>query len=70
MSLFDHTWLPFMYLYGVGGFFFLIGMIIITKSKALDMKLKKHRYWFKVLIFGFFYFAALHAFFTILALYW
>jgi len=70
MSLFEHSWLPFIYLYGVGGLFFLIGMIIIIKSKALNTKLKRHRYWLKVLVFGFFYFVIFHAFFTILALYW
>lgn len=68
-SLFD-VWLPFIYLYGVGGIFFLVGMIIIKKSGAVNLKIKRHRYWYKVLILGFFYFAALHAFFTILALYW
>jgi len=70
MPPFSHTWLPFIYLYGVGGLFFLIGMIIIKKSNAIDLKKKRHRFWFKVLIFGFFYFVLFHAFFTLAALYW
>jgi len=70
MPTFFNSWLPFLYLYGVGGFFFLLGMIIIKRSGAINLKIKRHRFWYKVLIFGFFYFAAFHAFFTILALYW
>ncbi|MCF8259930.1 MAG: hypothetical protein K9J12_04095 [Melioribacteraceae bacterium] len=70
MPSFFNTWLPYIYLYGVGGIFFLMGMVIIRKSGAINMKKKTHRYWNKVLIFGFFYFVALHAFFTIAALYW
>jgi len=70
MTSITHTWLPFLYLYGVGGIFFLIGLIIIRKSKAVDMKKKRHRFWFGVLIFGFFYFVVLHAIITLIALYW
>ena len=70
MPSFFNSWLPFIYLYGVGGFFFLVGMIIIRKSGAINLGIKRHRYWYRVLIFGYFYFVAFHAFFTILALYW
>ncbi len=70
MLPFSRVWLPLIYLYGVGGLFFLIGMIIIKKSKAIDLTKKRHRFWFKALIFGFFYFVALHTFFTLAALYW
>ena len=68
-SFFD-TWLPFFYLYGVGGFFFFVGMVLIKKSGAINLGIKRHLFWYKVLIFGFFYFVVLHAFFTILAIYW
>ena len=70
MPSFFNTWLPFIYLYGVGGLFFLIGMLIVVKSKALDLSKKRHRLWFRVLIFGFFYFAVIHAVLIIAALYW
>jgi hypothetical protein len=70
MLPFTHVWLPLIYLYGVGGLFFLIGMIIIKKSKAIDLTKKSHRKWFRILIFGYLYFLALHTFFTIAALYW
>lgn len=70
MPSITHTWLPLIYLYGVGGIFFLIGMIIIKKSGAINLQRKRHRYWYRVLIFGYFYFVALHTFFTLIALYW
>jgi hypothetical protein len=67
-SFFD-SWLPYIYLYGVGGIFFFFGMILLTRIKALDLSIKKHRNWFKVLIGGYFYFAFMHAFLIISALY-
>jgi hypothetical protein len=70
MPSFSHTWLPYIYLYGVGGIFFVIGLIITNKSGAMDLKKKKHRFWFKILIFGFFYYMALHFFLTFAAIYW
>ncbi|MBU2492837.1 MAG: hypothetical protein KJ571_09460 [Bacteroidetes bacterium] len=70
MPSFSETWLPYIYLYGVGGIFFLAGMIIARKSNALDITKKKHRYWYKVLIFGYLYFMIIHALLIIAALYW
>jgi hypothetical protein len=59
MPPFSHTWLPYIYLYGVGGIFFVIGIIITKKSGAMNLKKKKDKFWFKVLLF-----------LTIAALYW
>lgn len=70
MPSFFNSWLPFIYLYGVGGLFFLMGMIIIKKSGALDTAKKSHRRWFKILLFGFFYFVLIHGILIIAALYW
>jgi len=70
MPSFSHSWLPFLYLYGVGGVFFLSGLIIIHKSKSLDPQLKADRKWRRILIFGFFYFMLIHTILTIAALYW
>jgi hypothetical protein len=53
-----------------GGIFFLAGMILIRRTKAIDMRLKRHRMWWKILILGYFYFAAFHAVLIIAALYW
>jgi len=66
---FYSTWLPYIYLYVGGGIFFLAGMIYIRKTKAIDMRLKKDRFWWRVLIFGYFYFAAIHALLILAALY-
>ncbi|MBN1300799.1 MAG: hypothetical protein JW995_06250 [Melioribacteraceae bacterium] len=68
-SFFD-SWLPFFYLYGIGGLFFVLGLVIIRRSGAIDMKKRKHRFWFRVLIGGFIYFALIHALGIIAALYW
>ncbi|MCK5331534.1 MAG: hypothetical protein KAK01_09000 [Candidatus Marinimicrobia bacterium] len=70
MLTIQHTWLPYLYLYLVGGAFFLLGMIIIRKSGAINLKLKKHRFWNRVLIFGFFWFVVMHAILTHAALNW
>ena len=69
MPPFANTWLPFIYLYSVGGVFFLSGMIIIKKSKAVNFEKKRHRYWWNVTIFGFFYFMVFHALLILAALY-
>ena len=66
---FYNTWLPYIYLYVGGGIFFVAGMILTRKTKAIDMRLKKDRFWWKVLFFGFFYFAFIHALLIIAALY-
>ena len=69
MLPFENTWLPFIYHYGVGGLFFLTGMILIRKTGAVDFTKKRHVYWYKVMIFGFIYFVILHAFLILAALY-
>jgi len=66
---FMRTWLPVIYLYGVGGLIFLGGMIFIFRAKAINMKLSTDRRWFWILLFGFFYYAALHVTLTLAALY-
>jgi hypothetical protein len=66
---FFNTWFPYIYLYVGGGIFFIAGMILIRKTKAIDMRLKRDRFWWKVLIVGFFYFALIHALLIIAALY-
>lgn len=65
-----HTWIPYLYLYGVGGLFFLLGMIIIHKSGSIDLRRKSHRMWNRVLIFGFFWFMVIHAILIYVALNW
>lgn len=71
MSLdFLNVWLPYIYLYIGGGIFFLAGMYIIRKAKAIDMRLKRDRYWWKIMIVGLLYYAIIHLIIIIAALYW
>jgi len=69
MPSFFNTWLPFIYLYGVGGIFFASGLIIVRKAGSYDPSKKRHRLWWKVTIFGFFYFMLMHAALILAALY-
>jgi hypothetical protein len=69
MPSFFNSWFPFIYLYGVGGIFFFFGLFIIKKSGAIDLEKKHHKFWMKAMIFGYFYFVALHFFLIIAALY-
>ena len=70
MTEFFNNWLPFIYLYGVGGMLFLFGLVFLRKTGAIDIKKKRHRFWFRTLIFGYFYFFFMHFIWTIAALYW
>ena len=65
---FSQTWLPFLYLYGVGGLAFLFGLFIIIKSKALRMNYQKHKTWIWVLFYGSLFYAVIHAIFIFLAI--
>ena len=65
---FSRTWLPFIYLYGVGGIAFLIGTILIIKTDALNLSSQSHKNWFIILLFGLIYYAGIHATFILIAL--
>ncbi|MGB5893123.1 MAG: hypothetical protein WBG58_03025 [Ignavibacteriaceae bacterium] len=68
LSFFD-SWLPLIYLYGVGGIFFFFGMYFIKRSGAIDLSIKRNRFWYRVMFLGYFYFVLMHTFLTIAALY-
>ena len=68
MLEFSRTWLPFIYLYGVGGFAFLVGMSLIIKNNALNLSIPEHKNWLYVLFFGFIYYVSIHATFILIAL--
>jgi hypothetical protein len=70
MPSFSHSWLPLIYLYAFGGFFFVSGLIIIQKAKAMNTHRKSHRKWRRILVFGFFYFLLIHTILIIAAIYW
>ena len=65
---FSRTWLPYLYLYGVGGGIFLIGMFIILRSRSLKLERTRHRVWYHILIFGLVYYMGIHSLFTFAAL--
>ncbi len=65
---FANTWLPFIYLYGVGGIAFVLGMLLILRTKALRVSFERHKKWLWVLIYGFLFYAGLHATFILLAI--
>jgi len=65
---FSHAWLPYIYLYAVGGSLFLVGVIITVKSGSLDLKRPSHRVWFAVLFFGMIWFMVMHALWNLAAL--
>ena len=65
---FDQTWLPFIYLYGVGGVAFGIGMFLIFKTNALRSNYNKHKTWIWILFYGYFFYASMHALFIFLAM--
>lgn len=69
MPSFYNTWLPFIYLYGVGGIFFVSGLVIVKKAGAYNPQNKRHRYWWKITLLGFFYFMIIHAALILAALY-
>ena len=64
---FDRVWLPYLYLYGVGGLIFVAGLILVLKSGALNLKRANHRRWLGVLVFGFVWYMSLHLISTLAA---
>ena len=65
---FNQSWLPFIYLYGVGGIFFAIGVRLIVKTNSLNLSIHRHRIWLKLLFFGFGFYMLLHLILILLAL--
>uniref|UniRef100_A0A7V2ZJC6 Uncharacterized protein n=1 Tax=Ignavibacterium album TaxID=591197 RepID=A0A7V2ZJC6_9BACT len=69
LQSFFQTWLPFIYLYVIGGIFFFSGMYIIIKSGSLNPQKRHHKFWIRFLFGGYFFFLIIHAFLIISALY-
>jgi uncharacterized membrane protein len=65
---FDRTWLPYLYLYGVGGILFLVGIFITLRNKAINLAFRQHRKWLFVLFGGFVWYALIHAVLILLGL--
>jgi hypothetical protein len=60
-------WTPFFYQYAMGGLVFLTGLWVIRASGACDFSRPGDRRWFGVLVFGYLWYAGIHALFTWLA---
>ncbi|MBD3236536.1 MAG: hypothetical protein GF330_07520 [Candidatus Eisenbacteria bacterium] len=60
LGLPDH-WLTYLYQFGVGGIFFLAGLLVIIKTGACDLRIRADRIWFSALIIGFVGLATVYA---------
>ena len=68
MELYSHTWLPFIYLYGLGGILFIFGIYITIKAGPFDLQRRTHKKWMWILLFGFVWYLMMHALMTWAAL--
>ncbi|MCH2101508.1 MAG: hypothetical protein MK209_06265 [Planctomycetes bacterium] len=57
---FDRVWLPYLYLYGVGGVFFLGGLWMVVRSEGFNKLRASDRRWLALMFFGFIWYAGLH----------
>ena len=63
-----NPWTSYLYQYGFGLVFFLIGIWLILKQGACQLGRGRDSFWFGVLIAGFLFFAIGHAVWIVLAL--
>jgi len=68
MSYFSHSWLPYIYQYGLGALVFAIGLWITLRSGSFTPSLPRHRKWLVVLLLGFVWYLVLHGALTLAAL--
>ncbi len=68
MLPFEHAWLPFIYLYGLGGILFLLGILITRRANALDLSRPKHRMWMVILVFGYIWYFSIHGLLNLAAM--
>ena len=59
--------IPVIYQYGVGGIVFFVGLVLVTKSRMLDLKTTHGKRWLALLLGGFAFFLCLHLFFQFIA---
>ncbi len=64
-----NPWTSYLYQYGFGSITFIIGIILILRTKACKFNRGSDKIWFKWLIAGFIFFATVHAVWILLALY-
>ncbi|MEM7646403.1 MAG: hypothetical protein AAF203_05795 [Pseudomonadota bacterium] len=61
-------WTNYLYLYGFGFFYTGSGLFLVLKTGACNLSRTRDRFWFKITVGGFFYFASLHALWIYLSL--
>ena len=66
---FCHSWLPFIYQYGLGGVIFIVGIIFTLKSGSFTPKTNpKHKKWLSILILGYVWYLVMHGAWILAAL--
>ncbi len=69
MSYFSHSWLPFLYQYGLGGIIFIFGIVLTLKAGSFSPKTNaKHKKWLSILILGFVWYLVMHGAWILAAL--
>ena len=63
-----NPWTNYLYLYGFGFFYTGSGVLLVLKTGACNLSRPRDRFWFKIVVGGFFYFASLHALWIYLAI--
>ena len=53
-------WTAYLYQYAMGGLVFAIGLIVIRVSGACNFERPGDRNWFRILVFGYIWYAAIH----------
>ncbi len=64
----SNPWTSYLYLYGFGAGFFMIGIFIILYTGACKLTRGHDKLWFWVLMLGFLFFATIHALWIVAAL--
>jgi hypothetical protein len=59
--------IPIIYQYGIGGIVFVLGLVLATKSGTLDLKTRRGKRWFAMLVGGFVLYLCVHIFFQFIA---
>lgn len=68
MAHLSHSWLPYLYQYGLGAIIFIVGLVITLKSGSFDPRQRVHRRWLSILVVGFIWFVTFHGALTAAAL--
>ena len=63
-----NPWTSYLYLYGFGGGFFMMGIFIILRTGSCKLGRGHDKLWFWVLITGFIFFATVHALWIVASL--